>query len=88
MGVIKVCSAFSTRERRLRFSSSGERDGSPRGWGMPRAGTMRLAPTEAAMEVSVQMSAAGMPARSSSLTIVAPQRVPVPQVEVKTTPTF
>lgn len=55
---------------------------------MPRAGTMRLAPTEAAMEVRVQMSAAGMPARSNSLTIVAPQRVPVPQVEVNTTPTF
>lgn len=49
---------------------------------------MRLAPTEAAMEVRVQMRAAGMPARSNSLTIVAPQRVPVPQVEVKTTPTF
>lgn len=55
---------------------------------MPRAGTIRLAPTEAAMEVRVQMSAAGMPARSSSLTIVAPQRVPVPQVEVNTTPTL
>ena len=49
---------------------------------------MRLAPTEAAMEVRVQISAAGMPALSNSLTIVAPQRVPVPQVEVKITPTL
>ena len=55
---------------------------------MAWAGTMRLAPTEAAMEVMVQIRAAGMLARSSSLTIVAPQRVPVPQVAVKTTPTL
>ena len=38
------------------------------------------------MEVMVQIWAVGMPRRSISLVIVAPQRVPVPQVEVRMTP--
>lgn len=49
---------------------------------------MRLAPTVAAMLVRVQTRTVGIPARSSSFAIVAPQRVPVPQVAVKMTPTF
>jgi hypothetical protein len=48
---------------------------------------MRFAPTDWAMETRLEMRVAGIPARSSSFTIVAPQRVPVPQVEVKITPT-
>jgi len=48
---------------------------------------IRLAPTVVAILVRVQMSADAIPALSSSFTIVAPQRVPVPQVEVKMTPT-
>lgn len=55
---------------------------------MPKAGMIRLAPTVIAMLVRVQMRAAGIPAFSSSFTIVAPQRVPVPQVAVNMTPTF
>ena len=50
---------------------------------MPRVGTMRGAPTRTAIDVRLQSSAVGMPARSSSLASVAPQRVPVPQVEVR-----
>jgi hypothetical protein len=73
--------------RRIFFCSSGLRPGFPKGWGIPKPATIRLAPTEAAMETRLLMRTAGIPARSSSLTIVAPQRVPVPQVEVKITPT-
>ena len=50
---------------------------------MPRVGTMRGAPTRSAIEVRLQSRAVGIPARSSSLVSVAPQRVPVPQVAVK-----
>ena len=54
---------------------------------MPRPGTTRFAPTDVAMETRLEIRVAGIPALSNSLTIVAPQRVPVPQVEVKMTPT-
>ncbi|EGW52548.1 hypothetical protein HMPREF1022_00521 [Desulfovibrio sp. 6_1_46AFAA] len=53
---------------------------------MPTPGTTRATPMACAMEVMVQICAVGIPARSSSLVIVAPQRVPVPQVEVRITP--
>lgn len=58
---------------------------------MPRVGTMRGAPTFSANETRLHNSAVGMPARSSSFASVDPQRVPVPQVEVRTaawTPAF
>ena len=47
---------------------------------------MRDTPMAEAMEVMVQICAVGMPHRSISLVIVAPQRVPVPQVDVRMTP--
>ncbi|BDF69433.1 hypothetical protein CE91St40_04140 [Oscillospiraceae bacterium] len=47
--------------------------------------TMRLAPTVWAMGTMVQICTQGMPQRSNSLASVAPQRVPVPHVEVSTT---
>ncbi len=53
---------------------------------MPMAGMMRLTPMACAMEVMVQIWPVGSPALSSSFVIVAPQRVPVPQVEVRMTP--
>ena len=53
---------------------------------MPTPGTTRMTPMAWAMEVIVQICAVGMPTRSNSLVIVAPQRVPVPQVEVRITP--
>jgi hypothetical protein len=52
---------------------------------MPMAGTIRLAPTVSAMGTTVAIWTTGMPARSISFTIVAPQRVQVPQVEVRIT---
>ena len=48
-------------------------------------GTIRLAPTVWEMGTMEQTCTVGIPARSSSLTIVAPQRVQVPQVEVRMT---
>ena len=52
---------------------------------MPAAGTIRLAPTITATGVIVETCTVGSPARSSSLAIAAPQRVLVPQVEVRMT---
>jgi hypothetical protein len=52
---------------------------------MAMLGTMRLAPTVCEIGTIEQMWAVGMPACSSSLTIVAPQRVQVPHVEVRIT---
>ena len=49
-------------------------------------GTIRLAPTDSEMVVIVDMWTIGIPYLSISLTIVAPQRVQVPQVEVRITP--
>lgn len=52
---------------------------------MATAGTMRLAPTVREMGVTVQTWTTGIPTRSISFTIVAPQRVQVPQVLVRMT---
>jgi len=52
---------------------------------MATAGTIRFAPTVREIGTIVQTCAAGIPALSISLTIVAPQRVQVPHVEVTTT---
>ena len=48
-------------------------------------GTIRFAPTVWEMGTMEQMCTVGMPALSNSLTSVAPQRVQVPQVEVRIT---
>jgi hypothetical protein len=48
-------------------------------------GTMRLAPTVFEIVMMEQTCTVGRPARSSSLTIVAPQRVQVPHVLVRIT---
>lgn len=52
---------------------------------MATAGTMRFAPTVRDMGTIVHTCTVGSPARSSSFTIVAPQRVQVPQVDVSIT---
>lgn len=53
---------------------------------MAIAGTILIAPTVFEIGVTVQICAAGIPILSISLTIVAPQRVQVPQVLVIITP--
>ncbi|OQB44814.1 MAG: hypothetical protein BWY01_01635 [Synergistetes bacterium ADurb.Bin155] len=52
---------------------------------MATAGTILFAPTVSEMGTMVQTWTTGSPALSISLTIVAPQRVQVPQVEVTIT---
>ena len=52
---------------------------------MATRGTIRFAPTVLEMLMIEQTCTVGRPARSSSLTIVAPQRVQVPQVLVRMT---
>lgn len=79
-------SAFLTRLRRSRLSSSLGNAGFPNGCGIATAGTIRLAPTVREMGTIEARCATGNPARSISLTSVAPQRVSVPQVEVRITP--
>lgn len=53
---------------------------------MAIVGTILLAPTDSEIVVIVAICTIGIPKRSISLTIVAPQRVQVPQVEVRMTP--
>ncbi|XAM36485.1 hypothetical protein TPHSE_07600 [Terrisporobacter petrolearius] len=48
-------------------------------------GTILLAPTVKEIGTTVHMCTTGIPALSISFTIVAPQRVQVPHVEVKIT---
>ncbi len=52
---------------------------------MAIAGTILFAPTVIEIGVTVHTWTTGMPALSISFTIVAPQRVQVPQVEVRIT---
>jgi len=52
---------------------------------MPAPGTIRLEPIIRAIGVIVVIWTVGIPFRSSSLVITAPQRVLVPQVEVRMT---
>jgi hypothetical protein len=52
---------------------------------MATAGTILLAPTVLEMGTMLQICTVGIPARSISFAIVAPQRVQVPQVELRMT---
>ena len=52
---------------------------------MATVGTILFAPTVTEMGVTVHICTTGIPARSISFTIVAPQRVQVPQVDVMMT---
>lgn len=52
---------------------------------MAMVGIILFAPTVTEIGVTVHICTTGIPARSISFTIVAPQRVQVPQVEVMIT---
>lgn len=69
----------------LNWSSSGNA-GSPNGCGIAIAGTILFAPTVREIGTTVQRCTTGIPLLSISFTIVAPQRVQVPHVEVRITP--
>jgi hypothetical protein len=72
--------------RRNSFSSFGSMSAFPRGFTILLPTTILFDPTMSATGVMEHTWAVGMPTRSNSLTSVAPQRVLVPQVEVRITP--
>jgi len=83
--IVIAFSASTTTERRAACSASGVRVGLPVGCRTLIPVTMRGDPIVAATCVMEQICTVGMPARSISFAIAAPQRVLVPQVEVSTT---
>ena len=85
MGLIRALRTFLTSSFRSDFSSCFFNSGLPNGCGMATVGTILLAPTVLDMGTMEQAWTTGSPAFSISLTIVAPQRVHVPQVEVRRT---
>ena len=84
-GVVKATSAFSTIFLLNFFSSTGSKLGFPSGYGIATAGTILLAPTVNEIGTTVQICTTGIPVASIAFTIVAPQRVQVPQVDVNIT---
>ena len=85
ISVDKAFIALSKICRLIAFSSSMLTDGFPKGWGIAIAGTILLAPTVNEIGTTVQICTTGIPVLSISFTIVAPQRVHVPQVDVRIT---
>jgi len=83
---VRASAAFLTRLYLASASSFSERAGLPTGWGMAIVGTILLAPTDFEIVVIVAMCTMGIPYLSISFTMVAPQRVHVPQVDVSITP--
>ena len=78
--------ALLTRDLRRFFSSSGPRAALPKGLTIFCAGRILLEPTISATRVTAHRWTVGIPALSISFVSVAPQRVLVPQVEVRITP--
>jgi hypothetical protein len=85
-GVSRALNALATIWRRNCRSRSGGKLGSPQGWGIETALTIRLAPTCSAIGYIALTTATGTPARSNSLLITAPLRLQVPQVATSKTP--
>lgn len=84
-GVIRAFNALSTSSLLLLLLLSSPRFGSPSGYEIPTAGTIQFAPIVSEIGTTVAICTTGMPARSISFTIVAPQRVQVAHVEVRKT---
>jgi hypothetical protein len=72
--------------RRNSFSSLGSKSALPKGFTILLPATILLDPTMEATGIMEQTWAVGIPTRSSSFASVAPQRVLVPQVDVRITP--
>jgi hypothetical protein len=68
------------------FSSLGSRSALPKGFTILLPAMILFDPTMKATGIMEQTWAVGIPARSNSLESVAPQRVLVPQVDVRITP--
>ena len=83
--VCKASKALSTILRLYAVSRSIGSIGFPTGAVNPPPKTIRFAPTLSDMDVNAFICTLGIPTRSNSLQIVAPQRVQVPHVLVKIT---
>lgn len=83
--VSKALRALVSKFLLISLSSSIVNDGFPRGCGIAIVGTILLAPTVKEIGTIVHICTTGIPALSISFTIVAPQRVQVPQVDVSIT---
>ena len=79
------CKAFFTRAVRNSSSFSIVRSGAPTGYTTLAAGWTLFDPTVCATGVKLHNCMTGMPIRSISLAITAPQRVDEPQVDVRIT---
>lgn len=78
--VCSACMAARTMRSESSLSLSGERFGSPQTCSTRTPRTMRLACAALGIIASALIMAVVMPLRSSSLVIVAPQRLQLPQV--------
>jgi hypothetical protein len=86
---MSLCNARKARSAillRRTFSDSKSRSALPMGLTIFTAVTIRFDPTMEATGVMVHTCAVGIPVLSISLVSAAPQRVLVPQVEVRITP--
>ena len=75
------CRAFITVVLRASYSALRSVSGGARGWGMASPWMILLLPKVCAIGSIAVICAQGMPERSISLVIAAPQRVQDPQVE-------
>ena len=73
--------AFITVVLRASYSALGFASGGARGWGMASPWMILLLPNVCAIGSIAVICAQGIPERSTSLVIAAPQRVQDPQVE-------
>ena len=86
MSAERAFSARSSKLRRIFFCSSRGKEASERGFVIATPLIILLLPVTFATGVMFVIWAVGIPDFSSSLTIVAPQRVQLPQVLTKITP--
>lgn len=85
MLISNACKALTTNSLLISFSKDGDDSGLPNGWVIAIDGTIRFAPVVTAVETKLHNKITGIPALSISFASVAPQRVPVPQVDVNIT---
>jgi hypothetical protein len=86
MSSVNASNATPTRWYLSFHCCSFDVEGSPNGYGIDIVGTILFAPTVVATGIKLHIKTIGIPALSISFTIVAPQRVQVPQVDVIITP--
>ncbi len=81
--MVSAVRAFAVSRSRRAYSRSSGKAGSPKTYGTAFPCTIRGTPTDAGMVGIAVHRATGIPRRSISFAIVAPQRLQVPQVAVR-----